>query len=124
MPDSAVAGCIQNIVAPVIFIPGIMGSRLRNQDGDIVWNPGVDTWEQIGNAFGLARRFAAGKRRRIVGSPDQYFRRDHASPSASRPAVRARRLAWPPTETALRCLSGCATGLRAGGRTNSGRFRN
>lgn len=75
MAGEAVAGCVQNIVAPIIFIPGIMGSRLRLADGTIIWNPGKDNWEQLNNAAGLARRFAAGKRRRLIGEPSQYFDR-------------------------------------------------
>ncbi|MBT0958967.1 hypothetical protein IV417_16390 [Alphaproteobacteria bacterium KMM 3653] len=75
MSGEAVGGCIQNIVAPVIFIPGIMGSRLSLEDGTIIWNPGSDGWEQASNAAGLARRFAAGKRSRLVGDPTQYFDR-------------------------------------------------
>lgn len=76
MVDEAVAGCIQNIVAPVIFIPGIMGSRLCLDDDTIVWNPGGDGWEQIGNSLGLASSFAAGKRSRLVGGPGEYFDRN------------------------------------------------
>ncbi len=30
---------IEREVLPVIFVPGIMGSRLRNQNGDRVWDP-------------------------------------------------------------------------------------
>ena len=75
MADEAVAGCIQNIVAPVIFIPGIMGSRLKDAKDKIIWNPGADGWEQIGNAAELASSFATGKRRRLVGGPLEYFDR-------------------------------------------------
>lgn len=75
MADEAVAGCVQNIVAPVIFIPGIMGSRLKNAKGRIIWNPGADGWEQIGNAAGLASSFAADKRSLLVGGPGEYFDR-------------------------------------------------
>ena len=30
---------IEREVIPIIFVPGIMGSRLRNQKGDKVWDP-------------------------------------------------------------------------------------
>lgn len=77
MTDDAVATCTQDIVAPIIFIPGIMGSRLRRtSDGEVVWNPGIDGWEQLGNTADLFTRGAGRKRNRLVGDSGSYFDKD------------------------------------------------
>src|SRR6056297_1348124 len=31
--------CPKDVVVPVIFVPGIMGSPLQNNSGEIVWSP-------------------------------------------------------------------------------------
>ena len=40
MRHSSVQYCPEPVVLPIVFVPGIMGSRLRTRhDGQIVWDP-------------------------------------------------------------------------------------
>jgi len=79
MSNPSVAQCPKNVAIPVIFIPGIMGSRLRyplkNTGGKekIVWQPGIESWEQIWHTLGLSTSGAEGKRELLVGGSKQYF---------------------------------------------------
>ena len=74
--ENSVAGCPRHVILPIIFIPGIMGSRLRNGDGEVVWQPGQENWDARWNAIGLLTSGGMGKRRMIVGEDTQYFNRD------------------------------------------------
>ncbi|MEQ5776503.1 hypothetical protein J4E05_13305 [Thalassospira sp. NFXS8] len=66
MAHSSIKSCPEPIALPLIFVPGIMGSRLRIAGTtDVVWEPQDSTV----NALGLARRGAIGKRDRMIG-PD------------------------------------------------------
>jgi pimeloyl-ACP methyl ester carboxylesterase len=65
MVHSSIQSCPKTIALPLIFVPGIMGSRLRiSGTTDIVWEP----QDSIVNALGIAHRDAAGKRDRMIGS--------------------------------------------------------
>jgi pimeloyl-ACP methyl ester carboxylesterase len=66
MAGPSVQRCPEPVALPIIFVPGIMGSRLRNRTtGQIVWDPGTN-WSTVWGAF---TESAAAKRRRLVG-PD------------------------------------------------------
>ncbi|MEL6599510.1 MAG: hypothetical protein AAGK98_06025 [Pseudomonadota bacterium] len=41
MTQEGTRACPVPLVLPIVFVPGIMGSRLQNRDGETVWNPGV-----------------------------------------------------------------------------------
>lgn len=66
MSGEATAKCPENIVMPVILVPGIMGSRLfRRSDGRVVWDPTVSP-KQVGGFLKTlwnARKNAAARRR-------------------------------------------------------------
>lgn len=53
MTEDPVALCPRHVILPIIFIPGIMGSRLRNMVGEVVWQPGIESWDEGWNAVGL-----------------------------------------------------------------------
>ncbi|MCY1020943.1 esterase/lipase family protein [Pyxidicoccus sp. MSG2] len=51
---------------PIIFVPGIMGTRLKNESGEKVWDPdakGFMLWN-----YGLVTTGPAGKKKMLVGS--------------------------------------------------------
>ena len=73
MNNPSIKLCYRDVVVPVIFIPGIMGSRLRNGDGDVVWQPGIESWEQTWNTLGLSFSGAAEKREFLIGDEKHYF---------------------------------------------------
>ncbi|RCW77723.1 esterase/lipase family protein [Paracoccus lutimaris] len=73
MVDDPVALCPRHVILPIIFIPGIMGSRLRNRKNKVVWQPGTESWDEGWNALGLLFRGGQGKRRMIVGDTNEYF---------------------------------------------------
>ncbi|TQM89715.1 hypothetical protein BD293_4390 [Roseinatronobacter monicus] len=78
MTGSATQSCPINVICPIVFIPGIMGSRLkRASDGDVVWDPGSGSWDQAKNAFELATSRAAAKRELLVGEPRASFSSDY-----------------------------------------------
>ncbi len=58
---------IEREVMPIIFVPGIMGSRLRNQKGDRVWDPD-DGKFMLGNFGLLWAATAKSKKNCLVGS--------------------------------------------------------
>lgn len=73
MNRPSVASCPEPVALPVIFIPGIMGSRLRNaENGDIAWDPTAS----IGAGLSLAVTGAEDKRNSMVGDSDHYFNPD------------------------------------------------
>jgi hypothetical protein len=39
---------------PVIFLPGVMGSNLKNKNGDIIWRPETNSMDGITNLLGWA----------------------------------------------------------------------
>ena len=53
---------------PIIFVPGIMGTRLKNQHNDKVWDPDAPMW-MLWN-FGLVTTTAADKKKMLIG--DQF----------------------------------------------------
>ena len=55
---------IEREVLPIIFVPGIMGSRLRNQKGDRVWDP--DDSKFMLRNYGLLWAATAKKRKSLV----------------------------------------------------------
>ncbi|MGH1369561.1 MAG: esterase/lipase family protein [Maritimibacter sp.] len=62
--------CPPPSVMPVIFVPGIMGSRLKNaRTGRLAWDPGSN----LGTAWEGYTQGAAGKRARLVGAPSGGF---------------------------------------------------
>lgn len=70
--NDAVQTCPEPISLPIVFVPGIMGSRLRNRaSGRMVWDP--DRYTGRGSLAAQAMSFAAGKRRALVGPPGQGF---------------------------------------------------
>ncbi|MDP5367549.1 MAG: hypothetical protein NWT12_14790 [Paracoccaceae bacterium] len=73
MVGPSVQSCPEPVALPIIFVPGIMGSRLRNRTtGQIVWDPGTN-WSTVWGAF---TESAAAKRRRLVGPDGAAFRPD------------------------------------------------
>ncbi len=60
---TAVYACPELSVLPIIFIPGIMGSRLRQRrSGRVVWDPPVN-WRALGHYFSGAQE----RRRDMIG---------------------------------------------------------
>jgi len=55
---------IEREVLPIIFVPGIMGSRLRNQKGDRVWDP--DDPKFMLRNYGLLWAATAKSRKKLV----------------------------------------------------------
>lgn len=53
---------------PIIFVPGIMGTRLKNKKNEKVWDPDAKVW-MLWN-FGLVTTTAADKKKMLIG--DQY----------------------------------------------------
>lgn len=77
MSDSAVQKCPLSVICPIVFIPGIMGSRLRRKSNrEIVWDPGAATWDQVWHTLGLGTSGAAAKRELLIGGPSTYFSSD------------------------------------------------
>ncbi|WP_415919325.1 esterase/lipase family protein [Tateyamaria sp. SN6-1] len=72
----AVAECPEPCALPIVFVPGIMGSRLRRRGGPLVWDPdnSID-WnpfaESQGSLAANALSGASAKRRALVGAPGQ-----------------------------------------------------
>ena len=56
---------IERDVLPIIFVPGIMGSRLKNQEGKKVWDPD-DKWFMLKN-YGHRKADAELKKSMIIG---------------------------------------------------------
>lgn len=74
----AVAECPEPCALPIVFVPGIMGSRLRRRGGPLVWDP--DNWIDLnpftqsqGSLAANATSGAAAKRRSLVGPPGRGF---------------------------------------------------
>lgn len=67
LPDSNLRNIIEveREVVPIIFIPGIMGSRLRNKHGNKVWDPDATTF-MLGK-FGLRWQKATKRKATLVG---------------------------------------------------------
>ena len=77
MTDSAVERCPLHVICPIVFIPGIMGSRLKKAStGEIVWDPGVDTMNQFWHTTDLGTSGAAAKRELLIGNSATYFSSD------------------------------------------------
>ncbi|OQB55286.1 MAG: PGAP1-like protein [Deltaproteobacteria bacterium ADurb.Bin151] len=55
---------IERDVLPIIFVPGIMGSRLKNQKGDTIWDPD-DKWLMLKN-YGLFWGASAKNRKQLM----------------------------------------------------------
>lgn len=85
-----VAECPEPCAMPIIFVPGIMGSRLRRTGGRLVWDPdnGID-WNPFAASQGsLAANAMAGartKRRNLVGPPGTGFRSGYLQVDRGRP---------------------------------------
>jgi hypothetical protein len=72
--DSSVERCPLSVICPVVFIPGIMGSRLRNaRTKNVVWDPGVGGWDQFWHTLDLAMSGAKTKREMLVGRSGSGF---------------------------------------------------
>jgi len=56
---------IEREIIPIIFVPGIMGSRLKNESGKIAWDPDSD-WFML-TRYGLLNSTAKKKKLRLVG---------------------------------------------------------
>ncbi|HEY5604877.1 MAG TPA: alpha/beta hydrolase, partial [Gammaproteobacteria bacterium] len=56
---------IEREVIPIIFVPGIMGSRLKNKSGNKVWDP--DDKKFMVENFGLAGVSASERRKLLIG---------------------------------------------------------
>lgn len=70
MVGAAVQSCPEPVALPVIFVPGIMGSRLRNRTTrQVVWDPGTN----VSTVWGAFTENAAAKRRRLVGPDGAAF---------------------------------------------------
>lgn len=84
------ATCPEPCAMPIIFIPGIMGSRLRRRGGPLVWDPdnSVD-WNPFASSQGsLAANAMAGaatKRRNLVGPPGSGFSQTYLQVDRGRP---------------------------------------
>ena len=64
---------IERAVLPVIFVPGIMGSRLQNQKGDRVWDP--DDGKFMLRNYGLLWATTAKSRKNLVVGSE--FKQDY-----------------------------------------------
>ena len=64
---------IEREVLPIIFVPGIMGSRLRNRNGDRVWDPD-DAKFMLCNYGLLWATTAKSRKNQVVGSE---FKQDY-----------------------------------------------
>ncbi|WP_299692250.1 hypothetical protein [uncultured Tateyamaria sp.] len=78
----AVAECPEPSALPIVFVPGIMGSRLRRNGGRLVWDPDniIDLnpfARSQGSAAANATAGAATKRRNMVGPPGRGFSDDY-----------------------------------------------
>lgn len=74
MKDSSVERCPLSVICPIVFIPGIMGSKLRpSSGGKPVWNPGAARWDQRWHTLDLALSGAATKRKMLVGPKGKHF---------------------------------------------------
>lgn len=60
---------------PIIFVPGIMGTRLKNSRNEKVWDPDAKGW--MFRKFGLTWRGADDKKEMLVGS---QFSEDYVQP--------------------------------------------
>ncbi len=70
--NDAVQSCPEPVSLPIVFVPGIMGSRLRNRSSRrMVWDP--DRYVGRGSLGSHAISFTAGKRRALVGPPGRGF---------------------------------------------------
>ena len=59
MTHSSVQYCPKSVALPIVFVPGLMGSRLRIKGTpDLAWDP----MDNIKNALDLLKANAAGKR--------------------------------------------------------------
>lgn len=87
------ATCPEPCAMPIVFVPGIMGSRLRRRGGPLVWDPdnSID-WnpfaESQGSLAANATSGAATKRRNLVGPPSKahastYLEVDRGRPSGN-----------------------------------------
>ena len=64
---------IERDVLPIIFIPGIMGSRLKNTGGKVVWDPD-DKWFMF-KTYGVRKATAEFKKSMLIGEGE--FNPDH-----------------------------------------------
>ncbi|EYF08094.1 esterase/lipase family protein [Chondromyces apiculatus] len=61
---------VQREAIPLILVPGIMGSRLRQAaTGQVVWDPPDGTWSTLGAAWDWGTSGAVERHRRLIG-PD------------------------------------------------------
>ena len=83
MGNASVQSCPPPVALPIIFVPGIMGSRLKNKD-EVVWDP-----DRMGNALGNAWKGAAQKRKALIGPVEQngfaadFLEVDYGKPEGS-----------------------------------------
>lgn len=76
MNRPSVASCPVPVALPVIFVPGIMGSRLRNKNGELVWLPESMAMQLWDKGFSDARE----KRLALVQEPENnYYSSDYLS---------------------------------------------
>lgn len=72
--NASVQGCPEPVALPIIFVPGIMGSRLRNrQTGALAWDPGTG----LGTLWGGITTGPQAKRRQLVAAPGQPYDPDY-----------------------------------------------
>jgi hypothetical protein len=75
MKHSSVQYCPVPIALPIVFVPGIMGSRLRNRENkEIVWEPQDRFW---GNAFPIIFQNAEKKRHFLVNERGRPYSPDY-----------------------------------------------
>ena len=65
----------ESIAVPILFVPGIMGSRLTNEDGEIVWDPppGGLSCKGIKALWQGLWDDADDRKQRLIGEPGQSF---------------------------------------------------
>ena len=57
---------VKKEVVPIIFVPGIMGSRLKDaKSGDRIWDPDDLAW--MATTYGMMWDTAAAKRKKVIG---------------------------------------------------------
>ena len=74
MSRPSVASCPERVALPVIFVPGIMGRRLRNAETKkLMWLPESAVAQLWDKGFADARK----KRRALVGEPEDNYSSDY-----------------------------------------------
>ncbi|WP_330178104.1 PGAP1-like alpha/beta domain-containing protein [Candidatus Vondammii sp. HM_W22] len=92
------------MAVPILFVPGIMGSRLCNEDGEVVWDP-----PEIGFSFKFFGAMAQGvfdspddRKQRLIGEPGDGFNKDflHVAGTTTSASHKADKKYWKGVVTA------------------------